>query len=654
MPKPIGGGSRYMAGLDGLRALAVMAVVAYHLAPGRVPGGLLGVSVFFVLSGYLITDLLVAEWRQTGRLRLKPFLVRRARRLLPAMFVMLAAVYVWVALFESSRLTSLREDIAAALLYMSNWWFVFHDVSYFESFGPPSPLGHLWSLAVEEQFYLLWPFALALGLRFAPRRGGLFGLLLAGAAASAIAMALLYEPGADPSRVYYGTDTRAFGLLIGAALAVVWPSAKLTAFRSRRARLALDCAGGAGLLVLVYMFAQTGEYDHSLYLGGMVVLSAATAVVVAALVHPSAKLAVIAGWKPLRWLGVRSYGIYLWHYPIIVLTRPAVATDDFDPLRASLQLASCLGLAALSWRFVEAPIRAGSLRKLPMRWRNRRRIGRRAPRLAWAASTGTLLAVVAVVAIGTGAANRLAPAAFARLPLAMAPGGGQTPEPDRALEASPPGGEAAPAGGQQSAAGDAAAQTAGSTPPGAGAEEAKPPASSGSADGQNPAQTAGLDATDSGEGITIIGDSVILDAEPYLKKLLPGAVVNGQVGRQLSHAAEVVEELKTNNQLGKRVIIELGTNGSFPKKNLEALLESLGADRQVVLVNTRVPRPWEEEVNSTLSEVVESFPNTTLVDWYSASADKTAYFAADGVHLNREGAEFYASLVAKAVRPQKV
>lgn len=213
MPKPLNGSGRYIAGLDGLRALAVLAVIAYHLNFSWASGGLLGVGVFFVLSGYLITDILATQWKKYGQLDLKDFWIRRARRLLPAMLLMLAVVVCWTIATDRSQLPTLRSDSLAAIFYVSNWWLIFHQVSYFESFGPPSPLGHLWSLAVEEQFYLLWPLLLALGFRYVPQRGKMALLTLGGAAFSAIAMALLFEPGIDPSRIYYGTDTRSFALL---------------------------------------------------------------------------------------------------------------------------------------------------------------------------------------------------------------------------------------------------------------------------------------------------------------------------------------------------------------------------------------------------------------------------------------------------------
>ena len=219
MPKPVGSSQRYMPGLDGLRAIAVIAVIAYHLDPDLIPGGLLGVGVFFTLSGYLITDLLLGQREATGSLKLGDFWMRRARRLLPALFLMLAVVVAWVTLLDRSQLPSLRGDVLAAVAYVSNWWNIVREASYFARFGPPPPFDHLWSLAVEEQFYLIWPWLLLLGLRFLPGRYTLALVTLAGAAVSAAAMAIIYQPGIDPTRVYEGTDTRAFGLLVGAA----WP-----------------------------------------------------------------------------------------------------------------------------------------------------------------------------------------------------------------------------------------------------------------------------------------------------------------------------------------------------------------------------------------------------------------------------------------------
>lgn len=340
---------RYMSGLDGLRAFAVMAVVLYHLNIDWAPGGLLGVGIFFVLSGYLITDILASQWERHQRFDLIDFWMRRARRLLPAVFAMVILVVLWCLVVDHSRLPALVGDVPAALLYVSNWWFIFHKVSYFESFGPASPLGHLWSLAVEEQFYLIWPLLLALGLKFLPKRINLAGWILSLAAISALLMAVLYEPGSDPSRVYYGTDTRIFALLIGASLAIVWPSAKLKARVSNQARTVLDVVGVGTLFLLGWMIWHTNEYQPFLYRGGMVLIAIITALLIAVLAHPASRLAIVLGCKPLRWLGKRSYGLYLWHFPVITLSTSQVSTTEPSIIKSMIQVGVSLLFAELSW-----------------------------------------------------------------------------------------------------------------------------------------------------------------------------------------------------------------------------------------------------------------------------------------------------------------
>ena len=365
MPEPVRGSQRYLPGLDGLRAIAVGAVVAYHVGLGWAQGGLLGVGVFFTLSGYLITDLLLGQQEITDKLQLTDFWLRRARRLLPALFVMLAVVTAWVTLLDRSQLPAIRGAVVASAGYVSNWWLIAQHSSYFAQFGPPSPLGHLWSLAVEEQFYLIWPWLLWLGLRLRRKHPGTDTRLAAAtlllAAASAVTMALLYRPGYDPTRVYEGTDTRAFALLIGSALAFVWPSRHLRGEITESARWVLDGAGIAGLVVFAVLVWRTSEYSAFLYRGGMVLLALGTALMVASTASPASRFGRILGRQPLRWLGVRSYGIYLWHFPIIVLTTPADGRDTLA--RGALQVAATIGCAALSWRYLEEPIRHGALRR---------------------------------------------------------------------------------------------------------------------------------------------------------------------------------------------------------------------------------------------------------------------------------------------------
>ena len=638
--------NRYMPGLDGMRALAVLAVVAYHFNLPWASGGLLGVCMFFVLSGYLITDLLDAQWNRFGRINLKNFWQRRIRRLLPALLVMLAGVVLWTAIVDPLKLSSLKEDVLAAMFYASNWWLIFHHVSYFASFGPPSPLNHLWSLAVEEQFYLFWPLLLWLGLRYLPSRKRLVGLILAGAMISALAMAVIYQPGTDPSRVYYGTDTRAFALLIGAALALMMPSRKLSDIITRRTRNFLDIAGGAALLIVLLMIWQTNQYETFLYRGGLFIFSLASAVLVAVLAHPASRFGRLFGWKPLRWLGVRSYSLYLWHYPVIVLTSPAVNTNGVNVLRILGQLGASIALAALSYRYIEEPFRRGSWKKLWQRISNRKEpnyisIG------GWVSSFGTYLILglsclaIAVVVILSRKYSNL-------LPSVKAISSGVSVQSIVKKEPEPVStdGLSGSAGSQNS-----------SGPVGLGKEKQTSTSKAATDVKANvPEQEKGSSVNssaalkeESGHEITVIGDSVMLGAEPALKKLLPGIEVNAQVGRQLYQATALVKELKAQGKLGDKVVIELGTNGPFTQKQLTELLDSLGPVKQIILINTRVPRTWEEVVNQTLAQVAAVYPHTKLVNWYSASQGHDAYFYQDGVHLNPTGMQAYASLIANAL-----
>lgn len=600
---------RYMPGLDGLRALSVLAVIAYHLHVSWAPGGLLGVGIFFTLSGYLITDQLIAQWQHTKRIDFVDFWIRRIRRLMPAMFFMLAVVGAWLLLFDRTRLAALEGDFLSVAFYFNNWWLIFHEVSYFESFGPPSPIGHLWSIAIEEQFYFLWPILLMILLSFTNRRGKLIMYILLGATASTVAMFMIYVPGTDPSRVYYGTDTRAFALLIGAALAVAWPSRKLSTHVSKKSRLLLDYIGGAGLLGIIWMFGSTNEYDSYLYNGGLALFSILSAVVTAVLAHPASLIAKIMGIKPLRWIGIRSYSLYLWHFPVTILTSPAGQADDFHASRAILQVALSLLLAALSWKFIEEPIRRGSWTPFrtrlqnwsPFNYRNMRAVSLFALMLVLISCFSILNADkpsdLPPVVNGTNwdaVEEPPVPVIDPEVPAVVIPSD--------------------PAASEQHPKNQV---------------DSKPKAKS---------------------GITAVGDSVILDAAPHLEKLLPGIVIDGKVGRQMSQAQEVFDQLKAEGKLGDQVIIELGTNGSFTSRQLQELLSSLQDVRQIVLVNTRVPRKWQDTVNTTLEEVAKEFPNTQILDWYSASKEKESLFTNDGVHLKQEGAKYYASLLSKILQ----
>jgi peptidoglycan/LPS O-acetylase OafA/YrhL len=412
MPEPVGRGQRYMPGLDGLRAIAVLGVVLYHLEFDWAEGGLLGVGVFFTLSGYLITDILLNQVNRGG-IRLKSFWLARARRLLPALFLMLIVVMAWVTVIGPHQPGDFRMAELSAVGYFNNWWLILHDVSYFARFGPPSPLNHLWSLSVEEQFYIVWPFLLMAALHFVPearRKSGprprLAAVALVAALCSGILMAILYHPTLDPSRVYYGTDTRALELLVGAALAMVWPSRSLTGKVTPQARWVIDGAGLLGLIVIGLMFWQSSEFSPFIYRGGFALLAIATALSVAAFAHPASRLGPVVGCRPMQWIGERSYGIYLWTLPIVVLTSPQEIHGP-NLLRAILQVTAIMVVAELSWRYIENPIRHGALGRLWGQWKAGRWRRERVPREGWVGLgvAGIVVAFAIAGLAGVGVSN---------------------------------------------------------------------------------------------------------------------------------------------------------------------------------------------------------------------------------------------------------
>jgi len=684
-----------MNGLDGLRAIAVLAVIGYHLNLSFIPGGLLGVGIFFVLSGYLITDILVSQWQEHGRISLGDFWVRRIRRLVPGMLTMTAVVMVWLLFTDPSRLVALRGDVISGVLYISNWWYIFHHVSYFESFGPPSPFGHFWSLAVEEQFYLVWPLLLVLSIKLFKRKGWLVVFIVVAAELSAGAMAIMYNPDLDPSRVYYGTDTRAFALLAGAALAVVWPSRKLSSSLASLNRAVLDVSGLAALALLVYMMLNSSEYEPSLYQGGMVLQAIATTLLVAVLAHPSSILGRLIGAKPLRWIGERSYGLYLWHYPVIVLTSPVVDTGGLHPVRMILQVAATVVLASLSLKFIENPIRYNGFRDTWSRLWGRGWNGNGTHQI-WLKRGGLVMSVlfmcftVSQMMISSAANSDSHSVSMSTtlngehavheeigqdvLPAPVdTAGSGQKPSPQKNDKPADAGGNPqdmpveqtskpdtpSPSKEPASNEGDGTA----SDEPNQTAEEAAGNTDHADEDGtdtvENPDQPgeasqedgdAAPPAEDGKIHYTVIGDSVILDAKPYLEQHMSGVHVDGHVGRQMWEAADVLDGLKRNDQLGNQVVLELGTNGSFNSKSLNSVLDYLKDENHVYLVTVRVPRPWERTVNKALDEAASSYSNVSLIDWNSASEGHNEYFEKDGVHLTKEGSEAFAALIKNSLK----
>ncbi|HKH12176.1 MAG TPA: acyltransferase family protein [Rubrobacter sp.] len=658
-----------MPGLDGLRALAVVAVLLYHADLAWIPGGFLGVEVFFVISGYLITALLVTEWRQRGRIDLGAFWMRRARRLLPALYLVVAATLAYAVVFLPGEVAGLRGDALSAFGYFTNWYLIFGNESYFEAMGRPSLLKHLWSLAVEEQFYLLWPPVVALGVTIGARRWRLRRLMfvaLAVAGASALLMAGLFVPEIDPSRIYYGTDTRATGLLLGAALALFWrpgerrtreacarPKARASHNTTGRFRrrwgwtrpALLDVTGLAALAGLVALCLRLGEFQPVLYKGGFVAVGLTTAALVAVVAHPQARVgSLLLGWRPLRWVGERSYGIYLWHWPVFMVTRPGLDVPLDGPKLLVVRLAVTVLLAHLSYRYVEQPVRHGALGRA---WRRLKRADgplRRDLALRWGAFATSALALCIVVGIAVARAEAPEPPAYLAT-REIHTARKQPPAREDPTQNAPPPESKAPQ--------DAAAPEKDPAKP-----EAKPEtAGTGSAEKQDPkngkgAQEAGKDsgaAQASTGSVSAIGDSVMLGSAIPLQKQVDISVLDAQVGMQVSYAIDVLRSRQAAGQLGDTVIVDLGNNGVFTRWQFEEIMRILEDSDRVVFVNVRVARPWERPNNEVIAEGVARHPEAELVDWYSASAGQPELFVSDGVHLQPPGQRLYAALISERV-----
>jgi peptidoglycan/LPS O-acetylase OafA/YrhL len=652
----------YSPGLDGLRALAVTAVLLYHADLPWIPGGFLGVEVFFVISGYLITALLLAEWHEKGSIDLKNFWQRRARRLLPALYLLLVVTLTFAVVFLPSEVAGLRGDVLAAVGYVTNWFLIFGQESYFESVGRPSVLQHLWSLAVEEQFYLIWPIVLATGLGMGAtrlRRRRVLMLAIAGAVASSVAMAVLYTPGVDPSRIYYGTDTRATGLLCGVALAFLWsPNDKYRPadhrhhgpwfpdrgrFRRRwgwTAPLVFDLVGLAALGALTWFFLHLGEFQPFLYRGGLALVALATVAAIMAVVHPFTHLGtILLGSAPLRWIGVRSYGIYLWHWPVFMVTRPELDVPFGGLPLLALRIGVTIVLADLSYRFVETPIRRGAIGRAWKVLREARGPRRWQLRLQW---TGAVIPILASLALlGVAVAHAKPPEKPSYLASMKAVHTAEQPqhEPSTTEGNNPSGTVSSSDQGREGA-------------PGEKANRADASAAGSQADTEKTIEgatsTGRLGGASGYTGsVSAIGDSVMLGAVGGLQKDIKGlTVVDAEVGLQVYDAINILKSRRATGQLGSVVIVHLGNNGTFTRQEFEQIMRILSGVDRVVFVNVKVPRSWEGPNNEVISEGVNRHSNAVLVDWHSASMNHPEYFYSDGYHLRPEAQKVYADLIS--------
>ncbi|MFW2336124.1 acyltransferase family protein [Ilumatobacter sp.] len=636
----------YLPGLDGMRALAVAAVLVYHANPTWLPGGFLGVEVFFVISGYLITLLLMAERERTGTVRIGAFWMRRARRLLPALFLMLFLLITYTWMFRAEELGKLRGDVIAALFYVSNWYQIWVGQGY-SATGDFAPLRHLWSLAVEEQFYLLWPVAML----FLLRRNGTRNLaltarwLVVAAIAVTVLTALVYHPGrigdcsvnpeaywtigdrciSKADTLYLSTITRSSGLLLGAAFAMLWRPMAIMRGPLRNAGRLLDLIALAGLgflclFVWTIHFVTPAGADPWLFRGGFLWTALATLMMIAAVTHSRTITAKVLGNPVFLYVGTRSYGLYLFSWPIYQIIRE-VAGNVLSFREFVVALILTMIITELSYRFIEMPVRR---RQVAAWWESLRVRRDPVPRQIAAV---TVVATLLVLAFGV---LRLGLADVEQNEIAAALDAGQ--ENVTSLD------ELLGTGGDEGAAGADPPPSATTVP--AVADTAVAAATTTSTTTTTTTTTLPKEPVD----YLAIGDSVMLGAAGVLSNR--GYTVNAEVSRQMVDVVPVMEQLADADLFGDPVVIHLGTNGPFTKETLDAFLAPLSSVPNVIMLNIRAERPWTASNNALLQERDRPGDNIILIDWQGLSQGCTGNcFSADGIHLSADGQRFYADVI---------
>lgn len=589
---------RYMPGLDGLRAIAVLGIIIYHLNKQWLTGGFLGVDTFFVISGYLITSLLLKEYDDTGIIKLKSFWIRRLKRLLPAVIVLLMVVGTATLLLKSDNIIRVKHDIIAAIFYVSNWWYIAKDVNYFEQFSF-MPLKHLWSLAIEEQFYIFFPVILVTLLLTIKKRYKI-GFIFWGVSIISLGlMMFIYSINGDHSRVYFGTDTRLQTLLLGVILAFLWPPFKLKNDPPKVVKYVIDSIGSLSFIVLILLFFIINDETNWIYDGGFYLISILTLFIIASVVHPSTWIAKIFSNPVLVFIGKRSYSLYLWHFAVISFVHSYYVDGQIPVYVYFIDISLTIIFAELSYRFIETPFRKEGIKAL--NWRPSY-----IPQFIRIAIVVTLL--IPFMLILVGAFNK-----YGKDIIGEKANSFDTTIEDNYLM------RIAPIDNIHI--------------DGLVSEKKKE-----SSDVYNNIKP------------LLIGDSVMVDIGESFKSSVPKSRIDGKVGRQLYQTLPLVKaNYSQYKKSSDQVVLELGTNGDFTVKQLDDLLNQFGKAK-IYLVNTRVPRIYEANVNRLLADAAKRKSNVTLIDWNKRSQGHSEYFAPDGVHLEYKGVLALKDEILKALK----
>jgi peptidoglycan/LPS O-acetylase OafA/YrhL len=633
-------------GLDGLRALAIVAVLAYHLDASWLPGGFLGVDVFFVVSGFLITTLLLRERRASGRIALRSFWVRRARRLLPALVVTVTVSVLIARVVSSDLLVHAGRQMLGALTFSTNWVEIAAGSSYFDQTAPQLFM-NFWSLAVEEQFYLLWPLVTLLLLRFARPLTRMSSALAIGAV-STVLMAVWVAPGTDATRVYYGTDTHLVGLMLGAALAFAWASPALAM------RLRPSSWGWAGPLavpgaavVLAALLVVLDESRTATFRGGIALASIATAVLIAGLLDrgPGAPRwwQRLADHPAVAWVGVRSYSIYLWHWPVVLLVagdHPTAPGTSAHLLSRAWCVLVTVALADLTHRFVEAPFRRLGFRGVgrlvvdrTVRWS----VGMRRAIVAATAIVGIVMAGVIVTAPSQSETARMLEANAAR----AAAGSIDAPAPV-STTGTAPATAGAPTPTASATTGPAAkpGATASGTADAPDADKKAPAAPSKKAAKPNFAMPNGTE-------IDGYGDSMMVGSVHALDYYFPGIRMDAKSNRQWSDAVAAVKHRGKDNR--RAVVLAFGTNAGVDVADAEAVIDLLGPGRMIVLVSLAAPFSRVDKDNASLTALAKKHTNVVVADWAGAVRDHPEQLQSDRIHPSLKGSHLFAKVVRQAL-----